>query len=188
MKTLLYFFFVNLSLLYSVLVLGQSQTVSTATGATGSIGSLPTEIIVTPLMNRRHLRSLIAKTEEDFVNRFNELNLDEKYDIDCYRYRSTRSHIRKRICEPKFFRDSRRADASLAALNINQFKAGGPVWGLLELVQVQSDSQIRWGHSQDYQRMREKVVNLTNSDEALKTLIHNLNELSAGLKSYGKDD
>lgn len=187
MKTLASCTLLFASIFSSVSLMAQDQ-VSTASSTSQSSNALPTEIIVTPLMNRRNLRSLISQVEEDFVKRFNELNLDDDYDVDCYSYTSTGTHLTKEICEPKFFRDSRREDAQTAAININQRKKGAPVIAVLEAVQVQSDEELALGVKEKYAIMQEKVAELTNSDEALKVLIGNLNELNYALENYDKDD
>lgn len=187
MKTLTSCVLLFSSVFCSGLLLAQNQT-SAAASASQSSNALPTEIVVTPLMNRRNLRSLISQVEEDFVKRFNELNQDDDYDVDCYSYTSTGTHLTKEICEPKFFRNARREDAQLSALNMNQLKKGTPVLAKLELVQVQSDEELALGVKQKYAVMQEKVAELTNSDQALTTLIKNLNELNYALENYGKND
>lgn len=188
MKALVSYALLSTSFFCSGLILAQDQSSSEAVAASQSADTLPAEIIVTPLMNRSNLRSLISKVQEDFVKRFNELNLDDDYDVDCYNYTSTGTHLTKQICEPKFFRNSRREDAQLAALNMNFEKKGAPVLARLELVQVQSDEELALGVKKKYEIMQEKVAELTNSDQTLKTLIRNLNELSAALENYGKND
>lgn len=187
MKTALSFLLTTILIFPEFFVSVQALSPDVDGGMFESTANLPIEIVVTPLMNRRDLRNLISQVEEDFVKRFNELNIDDGFDIDCYKYKNTRSHIRKKICEPKFFRAARRQDASLAALNINQFKKNGAEVPLLELVQVQSDSEMRLTNNQKYQTLQEKVADLTNSDQTLQILIHNLNELSFGLENYGKE-
>lgn len=185
MKILASYVLLLTSTFCSGLSLAQNQTsVATTTAASQSSDTLPAEIIVTPLMNRRNLRSLISQVEEDFVKRFNELNLDEDYDIDCYKYTKTGTHMTKAICEPNFFKDARREDASLAVFNM----ASATTLFRLEAVQVLTDNGLRRGLGQEYAIMQAKVAKLTNSDQALKTLIENLNELNHSLESYGKDD
>lgn len=170
------FFFAPVSLL------GQEQKESSESAA----GNIPSEIIVTPYsnMNRRNLRTLIAKTEEEFIERFNQLNLDDDYDIDCYRYSSSSTHIKQKICEPKFFRSARSADASLAAFNL--FQATNLIQ--LESVQVQSDQSLRSGLQGDYRELQIKVGAFANSDTTLQDLSIKLMELNDSLKNYNKDD
>ena len=49
-------------------------------GATRS-GRAPYEIVITPTVTRTDLRTMIQTVEDDFFARFNELNIDENYDI-----------------------------------------------------------------------------------------------------------
>lgn len=184
MKNLISYTLLFTSIFYSGLILAQGQSPSASASTSQSADSLPAEIVVTPLMNRRYLRSLISQVEEDFVERFNELNLDEKYDIDCYQYSATSTHIRKEICEPIFFRRARSNDASLAAFNMTQVTT---VFHL-ESIQIQTDRGLRQRLGQEYVVLQEKIAGLTNSDEALKTLVKNLNELNYSLENYGKND
>lgn len=144
---------------------------------------LPTEIVVTPLMNRRDIRSLISKVQEEFINRFNQLNRDDDFDIECYKYSSTTSHIRKDVCEPKFLRRARAADASLAGFNLDQTVKRYQ----LEAVQVQTDNGIRAGLSQEYVTLQRKVNYLSENDRALKILLENLSELNYQLDNYRRD-
>lgn len=183
MKTAASYLLLLTSAFCSGLLLAQDQTSATDADSQSS-NALPAEIIVTPLMNRRNLRSLISKVEEDFVKRFNELNLDEDYDIDCYKYTKTGTHMTKEICEPNFFKDARRADASVAGFNM----AMATTINQLEAIQVLSDNSLRQGLGQEYTIMQTKVAKLTNSDQALKTLVENLNELNHSLQNYGKAD
>lgn len=184
MNTLASSVLLSASVFCSGLLLAQDQIAP----ASQSSSALPTEIIVTPRMNRRNLRSLISQVEEDFVKRFNELNLDDDYDVECYSYTSTGTHLTKAICEPRFFRDTRREDAQRAAIDMNHEKKGAPILARLELLQVQSDEELALGVKQKYAVMQEKVAQLTNSDEALKILIKNLNELNYALENYGKNN
>lgn len=183
MKILASYVLLLTSTFFSGLLLAQDQTSATA-AASQSSNALPAEIIVTPLMNRRNLRSLISQVEEDFIKRFNELNFDEDYDIDCYKYTKTGTHMTKEICEPNFFKDARREDGSLAGFNM----AMATTLFQLEAIQVLTDNGLRQGLGQEYAIMQTKVAKLTNSDQALKTLVENLNELNHSLENYGKDD
>jgi hypothetical protein len=54
---------------------------------------LPYQVIVTPTISRTGLRELVADVEEDFYEQFNELNIEDNYDIVCYKHTPTMSHI-----------------------------------------------------------------------------------------------
>lgn len=173
------------SIFMSIAALAQDQDDKTSNAAQTAASDLPQEIIVTPYsnMNRRNIRSLISKTEREFVDRFNELNLDDDFDIDCYKYSAASTFIKQEICEPVFFREARRLDGSLAAFNMTQ----ATNLFQLEAVQVQSDPSLRSGLSKEYAVLQNKVAALANSDEALKTLVTKLIELNYSLENYNKD-
>lgn len=163
----------------------KGQEDQSAESSQDSANRMPQEIIVTPYsnMNRRSIRSLISKTEEEFINRFNELNLDDDFDIDCYKYSASSTFIKQEICEPNFFREARRTDGSLAAFNMAQ----ATTIFQLEAVQVQSDRSLRSGLSKEYVVLQRKVAALANSDDALKSLVTKLIELNYSLDNYNKD-
>ena len=83
--------------------------------ATVQSAGLPYEVIVTPNVTKKDLRQLIQQVEEDFFARFNELNIDDDYDVICYRYTPTNSHISRRVCEPNFKIRARADNASETA-------------------------------------------------------------------------
>lgn len=70
------------------------------------------EIIVNPTLTRQRLRQLEVEVENSFFERFNELNLEDEYDILCYRIKPIGSHISKRVCEPNFVYAARSENAS----------------------------------------------------------------------------
>lgn len=164
-------------------LLAQNNEKSDLLATSQSAENLPTEIVVTPLMNRRDIRSLISKVQDEFIDRFNELNLDDDFDIECYKYSPTTSHIRKDVCEPKFLRKARAVDASLAGFNLDQTVKRYQ----LEAVQVQTDNGIRSGLGREYITLQRKVAYLSDNDRALKILLENLNGLKDQLENYRKD-
>ncbi|MFK7862951.1 MAG: hypothetical protein AB8B95_01875 [Pseudohongiellaceae bacterium] len=174
------------ALLVSLTFIPTSLSAQEKRQQTNVANGVPSEIIVTPYsnMNRRSIRALISKTEEEFINRFNELNLDEDYDIDCYRYTSSSSHFKQKICEPKFFKAARSADASLATFNLLQ----ATTVHQLESVQVQSDQSLRSGLQGKYSELQLKVRAFANSDNALQDLLIKLMDLNSSLENFNKND
>ncbi|GJM12376.1 MAG: hypothetical protein DHS20C12_07790 [Pseudohongiella sp.] len=59
---------------------------------------LPYEVVVTPNVTMGSLKKLLVQIEDDFFSKFNELNIDDAYDVHCYEYVPTGSHIRRRVC------------------------------------------------------------------------------------------
>ena len=163
--------------LFSIILLSSpsvsAQDASTAE-STNQQTRLPYEVIVTPLVTRYNLRNLIIQAEEDFVARFNELNLDDDYDIDCYKFTPTMSHIRERICEPQFL-IAERAD------NAGQFAAG-------HITFLLTTNTIRRDMNRDYVILQEKFDELTSSDKNLRGIGLVLGALKNRLETLGKED
>lgn len=73
---------------------------------------LPYEIIVTPNVTLSNLEKLLVQIEDDFFEKFNELNVDQKYDVRCYEFVPTGSHIKSRVCDPNLFINAQGDNAS----------------------------------------------------------------------------
>jgi len=81
-------------------------------------GRLPYEVVVTPEVRFGTLKKLLVQIEDDFFAKFNELNLDDDYDVVCYRFKPTGSHISRRVCEPQFYMDARADNSGQVAFVI----------------------------------------------------------------------
>lgn len=92
------------------------QTVDEAEAVT-STGDLPTEIVVTPTMSLKELRNLIIDAEEDLFGKFNALNDDDDYNIECMSYARTGTHIPTRFCVPNFLVAARAENAADVAFS-----------------------------------------------------------------------
>lgn len=143
----------------------------------GELVEVPYQIIVTPQATRRDLRQLIVEVTDDLIARFNELNLDDDYDISCYKFRPTMSHIRKRVCEPVFLTDARSENAQEVA---RTFATGGFAWLL-------NHWELRSEKIGDYEILEEKFDEFIRTDEELDSIAYVLVELKARLENYGKD-
>ncbi|HJO12046.1 MAG TPA: hypothetical protein QGI39_08410 [Gammaproteobacteria bacterium] len=117
----------NLFLLFGVLpglVLAQDSTESTATedstSATTENNRPIEQIIVTGDEELFVLRQRIRLTEENIFKLFNANNSADKYDIVCKKIAPIGSHIRRRVCEPKFLTEMR-------GQNTRDYRAGSNV-------------------------------------------------------------
>jgi hypothetical protein len=59
----------------------------------------------------RHLRSEVVRLEEDFYAKYNELNTDDQYDVQCDQTEPTGSTLRRRECHPVFVNRATAAEA-----------------------------------------------------------------------------
>ena len=176
-KLLNTFFLTLLSLSISV----SAQDVP-AVGVTNQQSVKPYQIFVSPTFKRSDIRDLIVKLEEDFVARFNELNIDDDYDVLCYDYTPTMSHISRRTCEPNFLIRTRAGNASEAAYLLRQ--PGDP----FSKIFVLTPRMLRQEVHGDYEILQSKLEELTSSDEDLKAMAMELDKLSSRMKNFGKDD
>lgn len=140
------------------------------------VGQLPYEVIVRPRVNRAHLRDLIQKVEQDFFARFNELNPDDFYDIDCYRIRPTGTHLTGRICEPEFHTYFRSENASESMmLMISESPS----------MFLYSPRALKTELSPYYDRLTAMLEEHYGSDTELRAIGEALAELKERLQSYG---
>jgi len=142
-----------------------------------SVTRLPYEITVTPNLSRGGLQKLIDEVEDDFVNRFNELNLDDDYDIHCDNVTPTMSHIKTRVCEPSFYIQARADNASMYVTTL--LNGGTPF--------LLSASAMKKETHSDYEILQEKVDELTKTDKGLRGVAYVLGELKNRLKNFGKE-
>lgn len=155
----------------------QEQSDAAESGeAVSRVGQLPYEVIVRPRVNRAHLRDLIHKVEQDFFDRFNELNPDDFYDIDCYRVRPTGTHLTGRICEPEFHTYFRSENASESMMLMI---SRSPMF-------LYSPRALKSELSPYYDRLTAMLEDHYGSDTELRAIGKALAELKDRLENYGK--
>lgn len=174
MKTLLSNAFMAIILLSSAPTLAQDTPV---TNDTKQKAKLSYEVVISPTITRGPLRELVVQVEDDFFAKFNELNIDDAYDVLCFMQGSTDSYITKRICEPKFIINARSQSASEAGNALGRL---GKYGGYLDPV-IQSDM------SPKYETLQEKLEQFTRTDEEFRSIGNALVELKAQLENYGKN-
>ncbi len=89
---------------------------------------------------------------------FNELNVDDQFDMHCYRRKTTGSLIKERICVPRFVEDALQNAANLQARGMDAPLITGRV-------------------SAGNREMRDKMVELANANPELQSAILDLQDL-----------
>jgi len=146
------------------------------------IGQLPYEIVVRPQISRAGLRDLIQKVEEDFYERFNELNIDDFYDIVCYKFLPTMTHIPERRCEPLFLMRSRNLNASETAMILGLKDRGARRSAFLFTPRM-----LQKENKPDFVVLQDMMEEFTQSDTEFRSIGNALAELKSRLENYGSE-
>jgi len=181
MKSYMLIAFISLGLLSSTSAVAQNAQASNEPVAANRV---PYQIIVTPNITKRSIRKLILQVEDDFVARFNELNLDDDYDIDCYKFTPTMSHIRRRICEPAFLIEARAENASEAAFDYSKARNLSDLYA----IEVLTPTMLRRKMTREHDALQSKLEELVRTDEELMKIGTVLGELTERAKKFGKED
>jgi|FLOH01.1.fsa_nt_gi hypothetical protein len=177
MKQLISNAFITIILLSSASVSAQDAP---ATNATKQQAKPSYEIVISPTVTRGRLRELVVQVEDDFFAKFNELNIDDDYDVLCLTNKSTESYIPKRVCEPQFIINARNLSASKAGNAIG--KLGQFNDGYLQPQVIQSNE------SPKYEILQEKLEQFTRTDEEFRSIGNALAKLRIQLENYGEED
>jgi len=180
MKKFLCRYALSIAAIYCSAAIGQSND---ETEAQASANRLPYEVVVTPTVSRSDLRKLLVQVEEDFFEKFNELNVDERYDILCYRYIPTASHIPERVCEPYFMINSRAANVSEVVSMI----MGPPGKPDRLSVPLFDPRAMRNQVAHEYDILQMKMEELNKSNLELRSIGKALATLKSRIANYGKD-
>ncbi len=146
------------------------------------VGTLPYEVVVRSRISRRGLRELIQRVEDDFFDKFNELNIDDYYDVICYKHTPTMSHISERICEPRFIMETRNLNASEVTMligNVGKWTAGSAKSAF-----AFTPRTLHREKRSDYEILQEKMEELTSADSEFRSIGNALAELKARLENY----
>ena len=170
------------SLILSVQAQGQQAEVQEKEEV---VGSLPYEVIVRARVTRAHLRQLITKVEDDFFTKFNELNLDDAYDIACYKHTPTMSHISERVCEPWFVLHTRNLNSSEVTMFIGSTGKWTP--GSARSAYILTPRTLQRETRSDYEVLQEKMEELTQSDAEFRSIGNALAELKSRLENFGDE-
>ena len=147
----------------------------------------PYEVMVTGRLTRSRLRNMIEEVEEDFFDRYNELNTDDTFDMYCYEYTPTMSHIKKRACEPLFMIKYRSQQSSDALFALTSGGGGGThnsVGMKMMGVQLLSERQMRRDREKYFQTLIEKMEEFSQSDKQLAEIATIMEQLKFRLENY----
>lgn len=141
---------------------------------------LPYEVVVTPNVTFGRLKKLLVQIEDDFFDKFNELNLDDDYDVDCYRFKPTGTHISRRVCEPEFFKDAR-AENSSDVMFVMSCRCPAAPPPLL------NRRGLRAHTGTEFDVMEEKLDAFYRSDAELNAIGSALAEVKLRIKNFSKN-
>ncbi len=172
-------------LLVNMLLLFTIGTTAQETPPQTESAQIPYEIIITPRISRAGLRDLIEDVEEDFYEKFNELNIEKAYDIVCYKYKPTMSHIPKRVCEPIFMLRHRGNNASRGAALLGSGSVDARESATMFM---ESDRQLYRERKDDYRIIQELMDEFIRSNREFRAIAEVLAELKYRLDNYGQLD
>jgi len=150
---------------------------------------LPYEVIITPTIRRGDIRKLIVQVEDDFFAKYNELNLDDDYDVACYQEKITMSHITTRVCEPWFMIKARgEASAEMAYSLGSKFgSASSPPVGAQSAPMIYTVREIRQKMDPEYETLQIKMEEFTRGNLEFRSIGNALAELKSRLENFGED-
>lgn len=173
------------SVYYSIIILSStlvSAQDSSATDDTKLETNLPYEVIVRGDVTRASLRRLIVEVEEDFWDKFNELNIDNDYDVRCYKFKRTGSHLKARICEPNFYAKAKGENAHHTFFLMSSGSVGArrSAW-------LFTPNALRNEKYSEFEVLREKLEEFTSSEREFRLIGNAWADLMQRLDNYGND-
>ncbi len=147
----------------------------------------PYELVVTGKPTRANLRARIEKAEEDFFELFSELNEDDQFDMYCYKYTPTMTHISKRACEPLFMLKYRAQQSSDALSAMVAGGGGGDMNSLgmkLAGVYQMSEREMRRNREEYYEILVQKMEELAATNKELGQIASVMEQLKYQLANY----
>lgn len=169
----------------SSLAIGQEST--TENQSSSASDETPYEIVITGEVTRTRLRDMIVEVEEAFFARFNELNIDDDYDIRCYKHTPTMSHISERVCEPEFMIRARGNNASETAFLLGQ-KGKDTVNAAQNSSFVKNPTAMRREVEKYYKILQEKLEAMSVEDATFRSIGNDLATLKNRLENHGQDN
>lgn len=143
---------------------------------------LPYEVVVNPTASISNLRNLFVHIEDDFFSKFNELNTDDEYDVHCYKFVPTGSHIPKRVCEPVFFMATREENAAEYAFNL-----GGCNTCRKPLPWLMNQSKIRHDTAPSFEILQEKLESFYKTDAEFNAIGEAMARVKARIENFSRD-
>lgn len=146
----------------------------------GASQDLPTEIVVTPVINLGDLGKLVIEAEEEMFGQFNELNDDDEYDIECLSYRRTGTHLPARYCVPNFMVAGRAENSSDVAFSFWTDPYGSPF--------LLSDKALVKEMSREYEVLQKKMEEFAKENSEFREAATNLILLQREIKQRRGED
>ncbi|PCJ19046.1 MAG: hypothetical protein COA96_16405 [SAR86 cluster bacterium] len=182
--------FVVVGFVYGSQVLADNQDPDKA-NSSASNNTKPYEIVITPTVTKSDLRGLIQEVESDFFDRFNELNIDDSFDIVCYKMTPPMTHISQRVCEPLFLIQLRSQNASDSTYTLGTQYATGPFGAAVGSGMppvIMNPEALRRETSESFKLLQENMEELNRTDNELRSIGSALAQLKARLEKFGKED
>lgn len=129
------------------------------------------EVIVIAELNRSEVQGFIEEVQAQFYEIFNANNEDNRYDIECYEATPTGSHIRREVCEPRFFIDAR-------SENANNHRTGSE--------NLLNDAALRAENSQEFEELQRKMEAMTAENAQFREIASILTQLQARLAQLNR--
>jgi hypothetical protein len=117
------------------------------------------------------LRFEIENTRIEIYDIFNRLNVDDEFDMRCYRRKTTGSLIKERICVPEFVEDALEESAAAAFQGTTLNKFGGRVVGNATVPLTSGMIRVK------NREMRDRMVEVANANPELQSAILDLQGL-----------
>jgi hypothetical protein len=158
--------------LQAVALLGAALCVRTALHAQGAAAASestasPEDVIIVREQELEALRLRIERAEDEVFARFNEINSDDSYDIQCYERVPRNSRIARRVC---LSNAARAADTAIANATVRAMQ-GSAVGGNTALAQSQHAEQL-----DTERRVQDELRRLAQDDPILRADVERLGD------------
>ncbi len=124
------------------------------------------EVVVIAELNRAEVTQFIEEAEDQLYAIFNANNDDDRFDIECGDFTPTGSHIKQRVCEPRFMREAR-------AENVTDSRFTDQT--------LLTDTGLRADQQANYEALQGKMEELTRNNAQFREIAGILQQLRARL-------
>lgn len=124
------------------------------------------EVIVIAELNRREVTQFIEEAEDQLYAIFNANNDDDRFDVECRSVTPTGSHIKQRVCEPRFMTEAR-------AKNVSESRLANET--------LLTDSGLIADQSGMYSQLTEKMEEMAANNAEFRQIASILQQLRARL-------
>ncbi len=124
------------------------------------------EVVVISELSRDEVTQFIEEAEDQLYAIFNANNDDDRFDIECGDFTPTGSHIKRRVCEPRFMRQAR-------AENVTDSRFTDQT--------LLTDTGLRADQQANYDELQEKMEELTRNNAQFREIAGILQQLRARL-------